>query len=256
MKRCVLVTGADRGLGLELVKEFERRGFYVFAGKFLSKWNLLETYQAQHPDTVQIVDLDVTSIDSVKAAREQVLGKTDKLDILVNNAGVAGGHGGTDGTIFDENLDFDNMLRTFNVNALGALRMANAFIQMILASDHKLIVNISSEAGSIGTCWRYNGFGYCMSKAALNMHSAIIHNSLHRQYNGQVMDFNPGGMVTDLADTKADDEMKHKERSHTLFPAATCEEAAKGIVECVMNQEEYKSDHPAFLTRNGRKIPW
>jgi len=95
-----------------------------------------------------------------------------------------------------------------------------------------------------------------MSKAALNMMSAIIHNSLHREFNGQVMDFNPGGMMTNLSDTRPDDEMREKERARELFPAVGCEEAARSIVGCIMNLEEYKSDHPAFLTRNGMRIPW
>ena len=175
--------------------------------------------------------------------------KTEYIDILVNNAGIGGKYLGT---IFDE-LDFDDMLKVYNINTLGALRMTNALIKPIMASFHKLIVNISSEAGSIGTCWRYEGFGYCMSKAAMNMSSAIIHNSLHRQYNGQVMDFNPGGMATHFGNPSANDDKEPPvERKSFTDP----KKSAEGIVNLMLEQERFKSYHPAFISFGGNKIPW
>lgn len=68
----------------------------------------------------------------------------------------------------------NEMLRVFNVNCLGATRVTNALIRLIMNSEKKLIMNISSEAGSISTCYRKGWFAYCGSKAALNMHSAIV----------------------------------------------------------------------------------
>lgn len=70
------------------------------------------------------------------------------------------------------------MQKVFNTNTLGTLRVTNSLIPLIVKSSDKLIVNISSEAGSISTCQRSSWYAYCMSKAALNMQSAIIHNSL------------------------------------------------------------------------------
>lgn len=250
MNKFACVTGADRGLGLEIVKQLVARDFTVFAGKYLLKWNLLESFE--HPDKVYIVEIDVADDDSVKKAAQFILSKTEYLDILVNNAGMPGKRE-TGGTIFDE-LDFDNMLHVYNVNALGAIRMTNALIKPIMASFHKLIVNISSEAGSISTCWRYKGFAYCMSKAALNMSSAIIHNSLHREFNGQVMDFNPGGMPTHFSTQKsADDEMLPPVERQGFTSA---EKSAEGIVNHMLEQERFKSDHPAFISYGGNVIPW
>ena len=249
MKKYACVTGADRGLGLSIVEELVKHNFHVFAGRFLQKWNLLDALQERYPDNISIIEVDVSSDESVRQAARSILKHTDSIDILVNNAGIGGKFFGT---VFDE-LDFEDMLKVFNVNALGALRMTNTLITAIMTSYHKLIVNISSEAGSIGTCWRYEGFGYCMSKAALNMSSAIIHNSLHREFNGQVMNFNPGGMATHFGNPAATDDQKPLAK---LKAFATPEESAKGIVELMLAQERFKSDHPAFLSFGGDRIPW
>ena len=253
-KRTVFVTGADRGLGLEICRQFLERGFFVFGGQYFNKWTLLDDLQKEYPDDLVKVTLDITDEQSVLAAVDEVKKYTDTLDILVNNAGISGKHGSGTGDIFDHELDFEEMLRVINVNAIGTLRVMNAFIDMIIPSFHKLIGIISSEAGSIGTCWRYSGFGYCMSKAALNMAGSIVHNRLHREFNGQVMLFNPGGMPSYLGTTQGpDDEMITKPLREGFTNAKT---SAEGIVRLLLEQEHFKSDHPAYLQYGGNSIPW
>ena len=170
MKLYSCVTGADRGLGFELAKALLEDGYTVFAGRYNKDWKLLDKLSEKYPDSLYIVDLDVSSDTSVKAAAEFISSRTDRIDVLVNNSAISGNY---DPTIFDE-LDFDEMLRVFNVNCLGATRVTNALIRLIMNSEKKLIMNISSEAGSISTCYRKGWFAYCGSKAALNMHSAIV----------------------------------------------------------------------------------
>ena len=84
-----------------------------------------------------------------------------------------------------DDLDFDEISRVINVNAIGTLRVTNALSSLVLNSTEKTIVNISSEAGSIADCWRTGWCGYWMSKAANNMQSALVHTDLtQRQATG------------------------------------------------------------------------
>ncbi|WJH32813.1 SDR family NAD(P)-dependent oxidoreductase [Paenibacillus sp. CC-CFT747] len=137
-------------------------------------------------------------------------------------------------------LDMEEIQKVYNVNALGALRVTNALVSLVMGSNTKLIVNISSEAGSIGTCWRESWFAYCMSKAALNMQSALIHNELKKE-GGQVMVFHPGHVRSYMRGTL--------DESGRLTPA----EAAGSILGWAARHEEYKGEQPVFLTYQGRR---
>lgn len=246
----VLITGADRGLGYELTKLFLEQGARVFAGRYLEKWSLLDGLKATYPEMLELVSMDVGSDESVRAAAVHIRQKTDRLDMIFNVAAIPGKLTGC--SIFDE-LDFQDMLRSYNVTALGGLRVVNALIHELMNSFHKLIVNISSEAGSIGTCWRYDGFGYCMAKASVNMQAAIIHNSLHRQFNGQVLNIHPGGMQSHFMNNNGPDTPLSQLPPQQFL---TTEVSAKCIFDLVKDQERYKSDHPAFVNYRGDKIPW
>ena len=249
MEKAVVITGADRGLGLELVKRFIQDGYYVFACRYLKNWDFLSKLAEEHAEQICIVDIDISSDESVKTALQSVKARTNQLDMIINVAGVPLG---LVGTIFDE-LNFDEMLAAFNINALGSLRVVNTLIGELMNGFHKLVVNISSEAGSIGTCWRYDGFGYCMSKASMNMQAAIIHNSLHRQFNGQVICIHPGGMQSYFLNNKGPDTPISDMGQKTFV---SFEWAAENIYQLVMDHERFKSDHPAFINYRGDRIPW
>lgn len=248
-KYTVLITGADRGLGFELAKLFLEHNYFVFAGRYLEKWNLLNELRERYPESLELVTLDVGSDESVHAAAEQIRAKTGSLDMIINVAAIPGK---LTGSIFDE-LDFEDMLRCYNVTTLGGLRVVNALIHELMSSFHKLVVNISSEAGSIGTCWRYEGFGYCMAKASVNMQAAIIHNSLHRQFNGQVINVHPGGMQSHFMNNHGPDTPLSQLPPEQFL---STELSAKNIFDLIMDQERFKSDHPAFVNYRGDKIPW
>jgi len=252
MDKTVFVTGADRGLGLELAKGLLKEGCKVFAGRYLVKWKNLIQLKAEYEDSLTIVDIDISDDESVKEAARLIMGKTDSLDILINNAAI-NENDGFQKRIFDK-LDFKNMLDVYNVNALGPLRVTNALIDLVLKSYNKLIINISSEAGSIGTCWRQEGFAYCMSKAALNMQAAIIHNSLHREFNGQVINIHPGGMQTHF-DCPPDRESEQTE-TPAMKMFLTPDFVAGCIIDIIKDQERFKSDKPAFINYRGDRIPW
>jgi NAD(P)-dependent dehydrogenase (short-subunit alcohol dehydrogenase family) len=176
MRRTVLVTGADRGLGFGLCAGLVRQGWHVFAGQYLPDWNELDALKNEYPDSLHLLPLDVGSMDSVQAAAENLKTRTDHLDVLISNAGV------NSETIYAgirERQDYDEMHRLYDVNALGPLRVVGAFLPLLEQGQTKRLCFVSSEAGSISAAERTSWYGYCMSKAALNMGVKIMFNDLH-----------------------------------------------------------------------------
>ena len=238
--KTALVTGADRGLGIGFVKVLLKMGYQVFAGQFLPENSELVSLESQYEGRLSLVQLDISSDESVRQASKQIKKQTNCIDILINNAGQLGD---THKTIMQE-MDFDEMLQIINVNALGPRRVINSLMGLILASQTKLIVNISSEAGSIGQNHRERKFGYCMSKSALNMGGALIHKSIIQQ-GGRVIQIHPGCIKSYMhgyLDQKAEIES---------------EEAAEKIINVVQMQAEMPvADIPVFIDLDGNKVQW
>jgi NAD(P)-dependent dehydrogenase (short-subunit alcohol dehydrogenase family) len=248
-QRIIVVTGADRGLGYELTRQYLTRGDKVFAGKFRIKWNLLDNLKEQFPDTLIIVDMDVSSTQSVRAAAAAILAQTDKIDVLINNAGVWLSH--DCGTVLEDGFDYERMAKEININALGALRVTQALIHAILNSFDKLVANISSEAGSITGCRKTSQPGYCMSKAAMNMQSVVVLNAI-RPLGGQVINLHPGWMQSVIGSPcEADAEMvelpDHRDVKFYVTPA----QSAAGFIKILDNPERFAIHNPGFVNFMG-----
>lgn len=236
MKTGVLVTGADAGLGLSLVKRFLQGEFAVFAGVYRSDAELHKLV-SEYGDALALIPLDVAEMDSVRDAARQVAGRTKTLDIVINNAGI---HLVKNPSQSLEQLDFENQQfqQTMEVNTFGPLRVVQQFQPLLENSERKLIINISSEAGSIADCRRENQFAYCMSKAALNMQSKILQNYLESR-GFKVLAVHPGWMRTNMGGPNA-----------TISP----DESAEGILQLALR--EWKADDPIYMDYRGVPLPW
>lgn len=195
MDRIAVVTGADRGLGFALCEGLLAQGWRVFAGQYMPDWPQLTELAGRYPERLHIVPLDVSSTASVQAAAEAVAAAADHVDLLINNAGITGGRGG-----LQEGFDEAKMHRVYDVNALGPIRVVEAFLPLTSRGLRRLVF-VSSEAGSIGRCRRQAGLGYCMSKAALNMAVKIMFNRLRPEgYTFRL--YHPGWMRTYMSGQK------------------------------------------------------
>ena len=198
--RTVLVTGADRGLGYGLTANLLENGWRVFAGRYMAEWRELDDLASRFPDALSIVAIDVASADSLRAARETVERESDRLDMLINNAGVTSP---TNPRTIREDPDYDEMHRLYDVNALGPLRAVGEFLPLLDHGSMKRLCFVSSEAGSIGASQRTSWFGYCMSKAALNMGIRNLFNDLRPQgYTFRV--YHPGWVRSYMGGAKND----------------------------------------------------
>lgn len=241
MEKTAFVTGADRGLGYCLTDLLLKEGYRVFASRYIRDWDWLDRLKESCGDRLYIVDLDVSDQASVDEAVGQIKARTDSLDLLINNAGIAGSKD-EDGSIFDE-IDYDDVTRIYQVNTLGALRVTQGLVDLVMNSRDKLIVNISSEAGSIGRCYRTGWFSYAMAKAALNMQSAMVHNAIYKK-GGQVLVIHPGWLKTYM--------LGHVNEEADFPP----EKAASDIYGLILRKDEFKADSPAFLDHLGNHWPW
>lgn len=188
MKRTVFVTGADRGLGQGLCKALLGRGWTVFAGQYMPDWAELRELKDRYPEQLHLIPLDVGKIESAQAAAAAVAQLTGSLDVLVNNAGIITHP--MDLTIRHPQ-DYEAMMRVFDINALGPLRMVESFLPLLEKGSTRRLCFVSSEAGSIGASKRDAWFGYCMSKAAVNMAIKNLFNDLHKDgYSFRV--YHPG----------------------------------------------------------------
>ena len=237
--RYALVTGADHGIGLELARQLLNRGYYVSACRLNPKETEIDALYAQNADRMRVVTLDIGSDGSVEAMRQAVEQATPHLDLLINCAGILGDMYKTVG----DALDYDEMLRVINVNALGPLRVTNALADLLKKGEGKLIVNISSEAGSIQDCWREGWFGYCMSKAANNMQGALVQNALRRG-GVRVVQMHPGHVATYMRG--------HLDTTARITPDLS----AAGILRVALDTAWPASDRPLFLDEQGNTLKY
>ena len=189
MQRFV-VTGANRGIGLELVRQLLERGDVVeaTAREPQEATALMELAS----DRLRIHRCDVRSDESVHA-----LGIAE-VDVLVNNAGVMQPFS-TSGL---EEMDLRAALDTFDVNALGAIRVTRALLPQLRRGTGRKIVHMSSDMGSIGENQRGGAYAYRMSKAALNMAARTM--ALDLRADGIVcVAMHPGWVQTDMGGERA-----------------------------------------------------
>jgi NAD(P)-dependent dehydrogenase (short-subunit alcohol dehydrogenase family) len=199
MPETAFVTGADRGLGLELVAGLLEQGWCVFAGQHRPAWPELRALASRFPALLHIVPLEVGAVESARAAAKAVSAVVDHVDLLINNAGVGTP---TSARTIREPQDYAEMQRVYDVNALGPLRVVEAFLPLTDRSPRKRLCFVSSEAGSIARSTRTRDYGYCMSKAALNMATKILHNDLHPAgYTLRV--YHPGWIRSYMSGSKA-----------------------------------------------------
>lgn len=240
MKRVACVTGADRGLGFYLVRWLLENKYTVYAGQYLPDLEELGILKAQYQDRLMLVPLDIGSAGSVKEAARYIAGSTGHVDIIINNAGII--HRADDATMLVD-MDDEAMAQLYNVNTLGSLRVSNALMGLLLQGKQRLIINISSEAGSISRNKRINMYGYCMSKAALNMQSSLLHNHL-RVMGGQVMVFHPGWLQSYM----------HGEKN--LEAPIPPEDSAGKIMNIVQDHKRYQAEEPVYIDLDGNLWPW
>ncbi len=185
-----LVTGANRGLGLEVSRQLAACGYHVLMGcRDLEKG--AAAADALHGPSVELFELDVSDAASIDAAAERLVSSGHNLDVLVNNAAV---HYDTWQT--PSSSDFAIVDEAWRTNALGPWRLSAALAPLLRRSAHGRIVNVSSGAGSLGSM----GAGtpaYSVTKAALNAVTRLFADELAR--DGVLVNaVCPGWVATDM----------------------------------------------------------
>lgn len=189
----VLITGADRGLGRAFTECFLERGFVVFAGQFMPQWQELRKLKETWKERLQIVPLDISDDGSVERLADLIGEKTETLDMVIHNAGIMRLE-----EDFLLGVSAEDMMLQFRVNTLGAMKVTGRVLGL-MKNGKKRLCFVSSEAGSIGNAHRDGLFGYCMSKASLNMGIRMLHNELYpKGFTFRI--YHPGWMDSYMAD--------------------------------------------------------
>jgi NAD(P)-dependent dehydrogenase (short-subunit alcohol dehydrogenase family) len=186
-----LITGANRGLGLEFARQYAADGWKVYATcRDPNSASELRKLADASDHKMQVLALDVTDLASIKATAAALDGQA--IDILLNNAGVGGPRGQKIG-----NIDYEAWAKVLDVNTLGPLRVVEAFVDHVARSERKLIVTLTSGMGSIGDNTSGGAYAYRSSKAAVNMVMRSLAVDLAPRGITCVV-INPGWVQTDM----------------------------------------------------------
>lgn len=238
MSQYVFVTGTNRplGLGFNFVRRYLEAGDCVIATARRQS-EALEELKKQYPDRLHLLTMDIASTPSVEAAAQEAARLFPRLDLLINNAVTASKDSGK----LCVEADLDLIPYVFDVGAVGPLRVTKALLPLLeKGGGPSLIVNITSEAGSIGKCFRVNSLDYSMTKAALNMGTMIFRNYFREKPSLNIICVHPGWMRTHEADTQAPlDPYDAAETMRLLFEKKRCDK-----------------EGDVFVTYEGERYPW
>lgn len=232
----LLITGANRGLGLELTRQYAAQPDHTIYAtcRQPSSADALQSLVRASDSHVLVFKLDVTQADDIAACVNSIQNLTDRLDLLINNAGV-----------FQERsrqtLDAitpQMMLRELEVNAVAPLFVARAFRDLLRASDRARLVNVSSQLGSLSRKTTGGGYAYSTSKAALNMVTRALAADL-AGHGVTTIALHPGWVQTDMGGQAA---------------SLTPQEAVAGIIRVVDGLTP--QDNGRFLRWDGSEHAW
>lgn len=197
MKKKVLITGGNKGIGFETAKQLLEKGYFVYiACRDLSKGaDAMAHLKAQGFEDVELLELDVSKSESIKAAATKI----HSLDILINNAGIPG-----DYPQIASETSQENLRNVFDTNFFGLIENTQALIPVLKNSPAPVIVNVSSDLGSLGNHsnpnWEHYDvklLAYCSSKTALNAFTVMLAYEF-KDTNFKINSVNPGYTKTDF----------------------------------------------------------
>ncbi len=190
--RKVLVTGANRGLGLEFTRQFLGRGDRVFAACRKPEGAVdLQHLASAYPKRTTVLTMDVTKEEDLATAYDIVAEQAGSLDILVNNAGIIY-RGET-----PENIRADVFRQSFEVNAIAPMMVAQKFLPLLEKGTAPKIINLTSQLGSLTRKTFGGHYSYSSSKAALNMFTRTLAFDI-RSRGIVVVVVHPGWVKTDM----------------------------------------------------------
>ncbi len=231
MTKTILITGANRGIGLQLVQTYLGLGNHAIIAccRTPNDATDLKALQAKSGTKITIEQLDVADVNSVRALGQRLSGQ--KIDILLNNAGIMGGRESA------VDVDFDQWNDAFQVNTIAPMRMVHAVLENLKLSNDAKIMTISSQMGALsldqsGSC------AYRSTKAALNKSMQVLAIDL-RPFNVTVAVIHPGWVQTDMGGATAD-----------ITPA----QSATGIASVITSMTE--ADKCTFYKWNGDIHGW
>ncbi len=239
MSDIVMVTGTGRSyaLGYNIALKYLEEGDTVIA-TIRKPSPDIDALKEKFGDKLIIATFDLLDTDSIKAAAAEVSKQVDHIDILINNAvGVAPD---VDKGFFD--ADLDNIPPVLDLISVGTLRVIKAFYPLLhSAPGTALIMNISSEAGSIEKCYRTTGMDYGMGKAALNMATMYLYNTFKDERKVNIFTVHPGWIRTN---GKEDN------------PAPLSSYEAAGILKELFASRREDFEGHRFITNMGEDYPF
>lgn len=225
--KTIVVTGANRGLGREFVRQFAARGDRVIAA-------------ARKPvDEGEWVTLDVADVDSINAASAKIHELTDRVDVLVNNAGIPHAGEWKDSENFGT-LTLDGMESVIRTNCLGPLLFSQALADLLKVGSPSILAGVTSFFSSLGGRPEYfaDNFAYSMSKVSMNMWLRSL-SFLLREPGVMTVALDPGWARTDMGGPTATDD-----------PV----EVVTGLIRVIDGLTPEQSG--SYLSWKGETVPW
>jgi NAD(P)-dependent dehydrogenase (short-subunit alcohol dehydrogenase family) len=197
----VLITGANKGIGFETAKQLAQLDYTVYLGSRDESRGMeaIRRLKDLGIPNAKLLLIDVTRIESIREARQELEGRIEMLDLLINNAAIAGGQPQHFATI-----DMKDLRKVFETNFFGTVQTTQQFLPLLERSPGPMIINVSSELGSLtrhsspqrNSNWDlYDAYG--SSKTALNAFTVALANA-YRDTKFRINSVTPGYSATDL----------------------------------------------------------
>ena len=229
-------TGREMALGFNFVRRYLEQGDHVIA-TIRKPSPALEKLAEKWPGKLDILTMDIGNTESVNAAAAKAAELVPCIDLLINNAVTTSPDCGKEA--LEANLDY--IAGVVDVGAVGPVRVIKALLPLLKKSaGTALIANISSEAGSIGKCYRTTMLDYAMAKCALNMATMTLRNSFKGDPKLNIICVHPGWVRTSPAQAAAPfDPYDSAEILRKLFEEKRCD-----------------FEGPVFVQYDGTEYPW